>query len=215
MNGTPRAHNRSNISDSNTAPTLGLEKHVSSVFSQTMTTITNLGNDVERLNKINENLKEKLNDLVRQKETLINKNLKLEQEVEEVKAQNEKLIDQRNRAKVYLGELKKQIDIINDEWEGRKKVLEQEINELNEIREVVSEEKVREEVAAEQQKRLLRKQVDSLKAEIASTKSEIGRFKNSITFLQKKEHTSMDFIAHETLKFKDFIDKVNNGNNNF
>lgn len=43
-----------------------------------MSTITNLGNDLERMSKINENLKKKLNDLINQKEALINRNQKLE-----------------------------------------------------------------------------------------------------------------------------------------
>jgi len=211
MIGTPKSE-RSKDRIATSPATLGLEKHVSQVFSQTMSTITSLGADLERLNKINENLKEKLSDLIRQKETLIIRNQKIEQEVHEVKFQNEKLIDQRNRAKVYLGELKKQIDIVNDEWEGKKKILEQEIHELNEVKNKILEEKGKEDVAAEQQKKILRKQVESLKNEINNTKHEMNRYKNSITYLQRKEHASMDFIAVETMKFKQFLDSIQNPN---
>lgn len=76
--------------------TLGLERHVKSVFQQTQLTITSLTNEVEQQKKVNEEMQWKLNDLNQQKQSLTTRNKKLDADLKDCKVHADELLKQKN-----------------------------------------------------------------------------------------------------------------------
>jgi len=186
--------------------TLGLERHVNSVFSQTQMTISSLNAEVETGRKRNKELSEKLQDLTNQKEKLLSRNKKLEQEEKSAKREADELLKVKNEYKLQLKEMKKELTNINDDWENKKKALLHQINELQNTQMAVLEEKQREKVANEQAQLKLNKTLESVDKDIVSTKQDIEKYQKYIDGLKERESVSMNTIYCETSKFKEFLD---------
>lgn len=185
---------------------LGLESNVSSIFNQTRDTISVLNNDIEYLKKTLEDLTQRTQDLTTQKTSLYSRNKKLEEEISSRKKQNDSLLDQRNQAKHYHTVLKKELETIGADWEAKKKALQHEINKLNEASIQALEEKTREQQAFEQQRNALKKKNDSILKNIDDTNMEIRKYKEMIANLKNQEYATMEAIAAETNKFREFLE---------
>ena len=140
------------------------------------------------------------------KTSLYSRNKKLEEEISSRKKQNDSLLDQRNQAKHYHTVLKKELETIGADWEAKKKALQHEINKLNEASIQALEEKTREQQAFEQQRNALKKKNDSILKNIDDTNMEIRKYKEMIANLKNQEYATMEAIAAETNKFREFLE---------
>lgn len=188
--------------------TLGLETNISSVFSYTMSKISNLGAEVERLKGINDNLNQKLANGVRQKEILTAKNFGIEQDILKTKADNHKLLVMRDNAEEELLNLKREAHLIDNNWESKKKELQLEIYALNEAKVTSTEDKERGKLCLGQQKINLVKEIQGVKHRAEGTKLEIRKYQDKIAALNNKEMASLRSINAEKQLFRQFLNKA-------
>eukprot|EP01017_Pseudomicrothorax_dubius_P026454 TRINITY_DN2951_c0_g3_i1.p1 TRINITY_DN2951_c0_g3~~TRINITY_DN2951_c0_g3_i1.p1 ORF type:complete len:210 (+),score=69.38 TRINITY_DN2951_c0_g3_i1:105-734(+) len=190
--------------------TLGLERHVNSVFQQTKSTISTLNAELDSCRKRNEELQLKLQDLYSQKEKLINRNKQLENEERTAKKESEELLKVKNDCRQEIKSLRAELQEINDVWENKKKGLQHSINELEKQQLSLVDERNRENQAYEQAILGLKKNLESVNRDIVSTTEEIGKHERLIAQLKERESVSMNTIMFETSKFKEFLEQQMN-----
>jgi len=186
--------------------TLGMEKHLSGVFSYTMHKINNLGVEAERIKTVNQNLSQKLADMLERKEAIVFRNHNLEQEIVRTKAGNTELLKQKEEAQNELSELKNELAQTHGDWDTRKKELHWEIHNLQGAKEDSLEGGNKTKLSFSQQKVKLTKDIQAVLNRMDEIRAETKDCRDKVQHLRQKEKNSMDTIATQALNFKQFLE---------
>jgi len=184
------------------------EDHLSGTIAYTMQRINDLGVEVDNLKTTNQTLNQKLVGSINQKSVFVEKNLELESEIIYTQDLNRRLLEEKSEKEAELFALEKELESVQKDWDFKRRELELEVKIANETKQKVKSEQEREKMVLNNQTIHLKKQLNTKRGEINSSRPEYTKNKAKVNQLEIKEANSSRGMISEIQRFKTFLDNV-------
>jgi len=184
------------------------EDHLSGTIAYTMQRINDLGVEVDNLKTTNQTLNQKLVGSINQKSVFVEKNLELESEIIYTQDLNRRLLEEKSEKEAELFALEKELESVQKDWDFKRRELELEVKIANETKQKVKSEQEREKMVLNNQTIHLKKQLNTKRGEINSSRPEYTKNKAKVNQLEIKEANSSRAMISEIQRFKTFLDNV-------